>query len=217
MSESGCRLDHPAAARFRQCVMGGEWAKADAALSELRTMLDDPNSLKVCSLTHTKLLCSRGSCSIVIVQLYNILFDIIGHTCLTLSFIYKKYSWCIFISHLLQILLCVWQEMRFLLLEQKYLELLESGQAMEALTCLRSQLTPLQHNMERVHQLSRWFFLTHYPHFIICAFFSYLYSNISSYLPFSTCLITHSAFIIPFLISHSKERLMMYFLSPTLG
>lgn len=54
-----------------------------------------------------------------------------------------------------QILLCISQEMRFLLLEQKYLELLESGQAMEALTCLRSQLTPLQHNMERVHQLSR--------------------------------------------------------------
>ncbi|KAK4313096.1 hypothetical protein Pmani_015522 [Petrolisthes manimaculis] len=97
MSESGCRLDHPAAARFRHCVMGGEWAKAESALSELRTLLDDPNSLK---------------------------------------------------------------EMRFLLLEQKYLELLESGQAMEALTCLRSQLTPLQHNMERVHQLSSLMFMS---------------------------------------------------------
>ncbi|XP_042880842.1 WD repeat-containing protein 26-like isoform X2 [Penaeus japonicus] len=97
MSESGCRLDHPAAARFRQCVMDGEWAKAEAALNELRTMLDDPSSLK---------------------------------------------------------------EMRFLLLEQKYLELLESGQAMEALTCLRSQLTPLQHNMERVHQLSSLMFMS---------------------------------------------------------
>lgn len=97
MSESGCRLDHPAAARFRHCVMEGEWAKADAALSELRNMLDDANSLK---------------------------------------------------------------EMRFLLLEQKYLELLESGQAMEALTCLRSQVTPLQHNMERVHQLSSLMFMS---------------------------------------------------------
>ena len=45
--------------------------------------------------------------------------------------------------------------MRFLLLEQKYLELLENGEAMEALTCLRSQLTPLAQKMDRVHQLSR--------------------------------------------------------------
>lgn len=97
MSESGCRLDHPAAARFRQCVMDGEWGKAETALSELRNMLDDPSSLK---------------------------------------------------------------EMRFLLLEQKYLELLESGLAMEALTCLRSQLTPLQHNMDRVHQLSSLMFMS---------------------------------------------------------
>lgn len=51
MSESGCRLDHPAAARFRHCVMEGEWAKAEAALNELRTMLDDPSSLKVGNLT----------------------------------------------------------------------------------------------------------------------------------------------------------------------
>ena len=47
MSESGCRLDHPAAARFRQCVMDGEWSKAETALNELRNMLDDPSSLKV--------------------------------------------------------------------------------------------------------------------------------------------------------------------------
>lgn len=27
MKESGCRLDHPAAAKFRQHVMEGEWTK----------------------------------------------------------------------------------------------------------------------------------------------------------------------------------------------
>lgn len=97
MSESGCRLDHPAAARFRQCVMDGEWSKAEAALNELRNMLDNPSNQT---------------------------------------------------------------EMRFLILEQNYLELLENGQAMEALTCLRSQLTPLQHNMERVHQLSSLMFMS---------------------------------------------------------
>ncbi|KAK8734285.1 hypothetical protein OTU49_006108, partial [Cherax quadricarinatus] len=97
MSESGCRLDHPAAARFRHCVMNGEWTKAETALTELRTMLDDPSSLT---------------------------------------------------------------EMHFLLLEQKYLELLESGQVLDALTCLRSQLTPLKHNMDRVHQLSSLIFMS---------------------------------------------------------
>lgn len=70
MSESGCRLDHPAAARFRQCVMGGEWAKADAALSELRTMLDDPNSLKVCSLTHRKFHFVKEVVVVVVVLIY---------------------------------------------------------------------------------------------------------------------------------------------------
>ena len=46
--------------------------------------------------------------------------------------------------------------MRFLLLEQKYLELLEDGRAIDALDVLRHQLTPLKHNVQRVHQLSRW-------------------------------------------------------------
>jgi len=27
MQESGCRLDHPAAAKFRQHVMDGDWSK----------------------------------------------------------------------------------------------------------------------------------------------------------------------------------------------
>lgn len=29
MKESGCRLDHPAAAKFRQHVMDGEWNKVN--------------------------------------------------------------------------------------------------------------------------------------------------------------------------------------------
>lgn len=40
MQESHCRLDHPAAAKFRQHVMDGEWAKADADLTELKVLLD---------------------------------------------------------------------------------------------------------------------------------------------------------------------------------
>lgn len=45
-------------------------------------------------------------------------------------------------------------EMRFLLLEQKYLEHLEEGRVLEALHVLRNELTPLQHRTVRVHQLS---------------------------------------------------------------
>ncbi|XP_067119532.1 WD repeat-containing protein 26-like isoform X1 [Centruroides vittatus] len=45
-------------------------------------------------------------------------------------------------------------EMKFLLLEQKYLEQLEDGHILEALQCLRHELTPLKHNTSRVHELS---------------------------------------------------------------
>jgi hypothetical protein len=49
--------------------------------------------------------------------------------------------------------------MKFLLLEQKYLELLESGMVHEALACLREELTVMEYDTDRVHQLS---------HFIMC-------------------------------------------------
>ncbi|KAF4524623.1 hypothetical protein B566_EDAN013874 [Ephemera danica] len=41
MQESGCRLDHPAAAKFRQHVMDGDWSKADNDLSELKGLLEN--------------------------------------------------------------------------------------------------------------------------------------------------------------------------------
>jgi len=46
--------------------------------------------------------------------------------------------------------------MQFLLLEQKYLELLEEGKVMEALSTLQYELTPLNHRTKRVHQLSAY-------------------------------------------------------------
>ncbi|CAH0561089.1 unnamed protein product [Brassicogethes aeneus] len=91
MSESKCRLDHPAAAKFRQQVMDGDWTKADHHLQELKTMLGPENSIV---------------------------------------------------------------EMKFLILEQKYLEYLEDSRVLDALHVLRNELTPLQHNTQRVHQLS---------------------------------------------------------------
>lgn len=44
--------------------------------------------------------------------------------------------------------------MQFLLLEQKYLEYLEDGLVIDALSTLRYELTPLSHKTYRVHQLS---------------------------------------------------------------
>ncbi|KAK9680758.1 hypothetical protein QE152_g38833 [Popillia japonica] len=93
MVESGCRLDHPVAAKFRQHVMDGDWSKADHDLQELRILL-------------------------------GVNFNLL--------------------------------EVKFLLLEQKYLEYLEDGKVLDALHVLRNELTPLQHNTDTVHQLSSY-------------------------------------------------------------
>lgn len=93
MRESGCRLDHPSAAKFQAHVMDGEWHKAETDLCDLKSLLETPHSLV---------------------------------------------------------------EMKFLLLEQKYLEYLEDGHVLEALQCLRHELTPLKFNTNRVHELSSY-------------------------------------------------------------
>ena len=56
--------------------------------------------------------------------------------------------------------------MKFLLLEQKYLEFLEDGKVLDALQVLRNELTPLQHNTTRVHELSRYQSKYHHVYFI---------------------------------------------------
>lgn len=48
MAESGCRLDHPAAAKFRVHVMDGDWSKADHDLQELRPLLGNSDNIVVC-------------------------------------------------------------------------------------------------------------------------------------------------------------------------
>uniref|UniRef100_A0A9J7X083 WD repeat-containing protein 26 n=2 Tax=Cyprinus carpio TaxID=7962 RepID=A0A9J7X083_CYPCA len=83
MQESGCRLEHPAATKFRNHVMEGEWEK---------------------------------------VRLHR---------------------------------------MKFLLLQQKYLEYLEDGKVLEALQVLRAELTPLKYNTERIHVLSGYLMCSH--------------------------------------------------------
>ncbi|OQR69625.1 WD repeat-containing protein 26-like [Tropilaelaps mercedesae] len=52
------------------------------------------------------------------------------------------------------------KKMRFLLLEEKFLEFLAQNKTMDALACLRTQLSPLKHNIERVHQLSSFLMMS---------------------------------------------------------
>lgn len=46
--------------------------------------------------------------------------------------------------------------MKFLLLEQKYFEYLDEGRTIDALYSLRHEITTLNHNLNRVHELSRY-------------------------------------------------------------
>lgn len=46
--------------------------------------------------------------------------------------------------------------MRFLIIEQKYLEHLDDGRLFDAIQCLQRELTPLNHRRDRVHELSRY-------------------------------------------------------------
>lgn len=101
MQESGCTLEHPAATKFREHVLSGDWHKADYDLQELQTIIDDDKLTK--------------------------------HSLI---------------------------EMKFLLLEQKYLEYLDDSRPIDALHVLRNELTPLQHNTPRVHQLSSYMMCT---------------------------------------------------------
>lgn len=47
------------------------------------------------------------------------------------------------------------QSLRFLIRQQRYLELLEARQTRKALSVLRDRLAPLNHGSDRLHQLSR--------------------------------------------------------------
>lgn len=105
MQESGCSLEHPAATKFRDHVLSGDWHKADYDLQELQQIVDS-DDLKLNS-KNTNLI-----------------------------------------------------EMKFLLLEQKYLEYLDDSRPIDALHVLRNELTPLQHNTPRVHQLSSYMMCT---------------------------------------------------------
>ncbi|NXS10668.1 WDR26 protein, partial [Neodrepanis coruscans] len=115
MQESGCRLEHPSATKFRNHVMEGEWDKAENDLNELKALVHSPHAIVV-----------RGT-----LELFQ--SSVLGLTV----------------------------RMKFLLLQQKYLEYLEDGKVLEALQVLRCELTPLKYNTERIHVLSGYLMCSH--------------------------------------------------------
>uniref|UniRef100_A0AAQ4QIK4 WD repeat-containing protein 26 n=1 Tax=Gasterosteus aculeatus aculeatus TaxID=481459 RepID=A0AAQ4QIK4_GASAC len=110
MQESGYKLEHPSATKFRNHVMEGEWDKAHSDLNELKALMHSPGA--IVSVTNS------NSCPSV-------------------------------------------QRMKFLLLQQKYLEYLEDGKVLEALQVLRAELTPLKYNTELIHILSGYLMCSH--------------------------------------------------------
>ncbi|NXO01194.1 WDR26 protein, partial [Rhinopomastus cyanomelas] len=117
MQESGCRLEHPSATKFRNHVMEGEWDKAENDLNELKALVHSPHAIVV-----------RGE-----LELFQ--SCVVGAYCSA--------------------------RMKFLLLQQKYLEYLEDGKVLEALQVLRCELTPLKYNTERIHVLSGYLMCSH--------------------------------------------------------
>ncbi|NWZ79083.1 WDR26 protein, partial [Poecile atricapillus] len=115
MQESGCRLEHPSATKFRNHVMEGEWDKAENDLNELKALVHSPHAIVV-----------RGTLEL-------------------------------FQSCIVGLIV----RMKFLLLQQKYLEYLEDGKVLEALQVLRCELTPLKYNTERIHVLSGYLMCSH--------------------------------------------------------
>uniref|UniRef100_A0A8C4YYF3 WD repeat-containing protein 26 n=1 Tax=Gadus morhua TaxID=8049 RepID=A0A8C4YYF3_GADMO len=120
MQESGCRLEHSSATKFRNHVMEGDWDKAENDLNELRALMHSPNAIVVSFPPPLSLSPSLSPS-------------------LSLSL----------------------SRMKFLLLQQKYLEYLEDGKVLEALQVLRGELTPLKYNTDRIHVLSGYLMCSH--------------------------------------------------------
>lgn len=132
IEESGCVLEHASATKFRQYVMDGDWIKADHYLQEVQTLIERKHNNIVVN--------------IIFFLFYSLfIFNFLRNFGEFFETFQEKNS---------NLIVYKLQEMKFLLLEQKYLEYLEEGRVLEALHVLRNELTPLQYNTPRVHQLS---------------------------------------------------------------
>ncbi|XP_077196663.1 WD repeat-containing protein 26 isoform X2 [Paroedura picta] len=147
MQESGCRLEHPSATKFRNHVMEGEWDKAENDLNELKPLVHSPHAI----VTPARLDLGSIQSSILFpaatrwIPLSSLQAR---HESQSSPQLYVPSNWCS-------------ERMKFLLLQQKYLEYLEDGKVLEALQVLRCELTPLKYNTERIHILSGYLMCSH--------------------------------------------------------
>lgn len=156
MEESGCCLEHPSAIRFRRHVLAGEWNKADHDLQELYPMMTATMNNAPAQQTPPPALENNGvHTKATPTTTVSTTSSPGNHSPSSSALSTNNHNSNNNNSHphigtgnLL--------EMRFLLLEQKYLEFLEAGSPLEALHVLRNELTPLHHNTPRVHQLSSY-------------------------------------------------------------
>uniref|UniRef100_A0A8C2XA39 WD repeat-containing protein 26 n=1 Tax=Cyclopterus lumpus TaxID=8103 RepID=A0A8C2XA39_CYCLU len=120
MQESGCRLEHPSATKFRNHVMEGD-------------PIYQQQIIYVLKISASQCLSSNGLCQGA--------GEEAPTACRTSDSRRTR--------------------MKFLLLQQKYLEYLEDGKVLEALQVLRAELTPLKYNTERIHILSGYLMCSH--------------------------------------------------------
>jgi hypothetical protein len=132
--ESGVTLEHTSIVAFRKAVLSGDWKNAER-------LLIDGLKYGASRLAGT----SRGATSSADVSsvLRDAHFGGLDVSCLL----------CVGSAYTL--LTISLQSIKFLLHQQRYLELLEARQTRKALSILRDRLAPLHHGSDRLHQLSR--------------------------------------------------------------
>lgn len=126
--ESGLELERPHVAAFRQAVLEGEWAEAESIL------FGPPND----GAGDTQAIEDGGAVTA---------FDDVRKS--------TRNAWTPQRQGLPLAGNANESQMRFWIRQQKYLELLEKRDLGGALNTLRSELTPLNFDMPRLHQLSR--------------------------------------------------------------
>ncbi|EQB78559.1 hypothetical protein CB1_001073042 [Camelus ferus] len=149
MQESGCRLEHPSATKFRNHVMEGDWDKAENDLNELKPLVHSPHAIVT-----VDLLMQESGCRLEHPSATKFRNHVMEGDWDKAENDLNELKPLVHSPHAIV-------RMKFLLLQQKYLEYLEDGKVLEALQVLRCELTPLKYNTERIHVLSGYLMCSH--------------------------------------------------------
>ncbi|PWN48685.1 WD40 repeat-like protein [Violaceomyces palustris] len=145
-AESGLTLEHPSITAFRSAVLSGDWRNAERLLVDGLTYgATRQRSSRYLGLAGSSNLASGVS------------LDSTRASTGIPFFVRPKLTLdarlCVFLSPRRQTRIEI-QSIKFMLHQQRYLELLEAGQTKKALSVLRDKLTPLNQGTHQLHQLS---------------------------------------------------------------